>query len=92
MRYLKSIELQTSYAHYFRTINCAGVKSLDYMVQVEVNPGWTRQTRKLTFSKKFFYSGCLQIRMGCRAAHSSMGSFVAHRPHQGTAASPPSEL
>jgi hypothetical protein len=30
------------YAHYFRTINCSGVQSLDSMVHVEVEPGKDR--------------------------------------------------
>ena len=40
VRFLKSIKLQMSCAHYFRTID--GVQSLDYMVCVEVEPGETR--------------------------------------------------
>ncbi len=36
VRFLKSIKLQMLYAHYFRTINCNGVQSLDYMIRVEV--------------------------------------------------------
>jgi hypothetical protein len=32
--FLKSIKLQTLYTHYFRTINCNGVQSLDYMIRV----------------------------------------------------------
>jgi hypothetical protein len=31
-----------SYAHYFRTINCYGVQSLDYMICVEVEQGEVR--------------------------------------------------
>jgi hypothetical protein len=37
--FLKSIKLQMLYAHYFRTINCSGVQSLDYMIRVEVEQG-----------------------------------------------------
>jgi hypothetical protein len=37
--FLKSIKLQMSYVQYFGTIDCNGVQSLDYMVQVEVEPG-----------------------------------------------------
>ncbi len=40
--FLKSIKLQMLYAHYFRTSNCTGVQSLDYMVRVEVEPGKVR--------------------------------------------------
>jgi hypothetical protein len=36
VRFLKSIKLQMSYAHYFRTIDCNGIQSLDYMIRVEV--------------------------------------------------------
>jgi hypothetical protein len=31
-----------SYAHYFRTIDCNGVQSLDYMIRVEVEQGEVR--------------------------------------------------
>jgi hypothetical protein len=34
--FLKSIKLQMLYAHYFRTIDCNGIQSLDYMICVEV--------------------------------------------------------
>jgi hypothetical protein len=34
--FLKSIKQQMSYAHYFRTIDCNRVQSLDYMIRVEV--------------------------------------------------------
>jgi hypothetical protein len=40
--FLKSIKLQMSYVHYFRTINCNGVQSLDYMIHVEVEQGEVR--------------------------------------------------
>ena len=40
-RFLKAIKLQMSYAHHFRTLDCAGVQSLDYAVRVEVEPGVT---------------------------------------------------
>ncbi len=33
-RFLKSIKLQMLYAHFFRTIGCNGVQSLDYMICV----------------------------------------------------------
>jgi hypothetical protein len=42
VRFLKSIKLQMSYAHYFKTINCNGVQSLDYMIRVEVEQGEVR--------------------------------------------------
>ncbi len=35
--FLKSIKLQMLYAHYFRSINCNGVQSLDYMICVCVS-------------------------------------------------------
>jgi hypothetical protein len=38
IQFLKSIKLQMLYLHYFRTIDCNGVQSLDYMVRVEVEP------------------------------------------------------
>ncbi len=41
-RFLKSIKLQMSYAHYFRTIDCNGVQSLDYIICVEVEQGKVR--------------------------------------------------
>jgi hypothetical protein len=42
--FLKSIKLPMSYVHYFRTINCNGVWSLDYnyMIPVEVEQGKDR--------------------------------------------------
>ncbi len=42
VRFLKSIKLQMLYAHYFRTIDCTGVQSLDYMICVEVEQGEVR--------------------------------------------------
>ncbi len=42
VRFLKSIKLQMLYAHYFRTIDCNGVQSLDYMICVEVEQGKDR--------------------------------------------------
>ena len=42
VRFLKSIKVQMLYAHNFRTIDCNGVQSLDYMVRVEVKPGKVR--------------------------------------------------
>jgi hypothetical protein len=42
VHFLKSIKLQMLYAHYFRTIDCNRVWSLDYMVHVEVEPGKVR--------------------------------------------------
>jgi hypothetical protein len=42
VRFLKSIKLQMWYAHYFRTINCNGVQSLNYMIRVEVEQGKNR--------------------------------------------------
>ncbi len=40
--FLKSIKLQMLYAHYFTTINCNGVQSLDYMINMEVEQGKDR--------------------------------------------------
>ncbi len=40
--FLKSIKLQMLYAHYFRTIDCNEVQSLDYMICVEVKQGVVR--------------------------------------------------
>ncbi len=37
--FLKSIKLQMLYAHYFRTIDCNGVQSLDYMIHEKVEQG-----------------------------------------------------
>ncbi len=42
VRFLKSIKLQMSYAHYFRIIDCNGVQSLDYMIRVELEQGEDR--------------------------------------------------
>ncbi len=39
---LKSIKLQMSYAHYFRTVDCKGVQSLDYTIHLEVKQGVVR--------------------------------------------------
>jgi hypothetical protein len=40
--YLKSIKLQMLYAHYFRTIDCNRVQSLNYIICVEVEQGKDR--------------------------------------------------
>ncbi len=42
VHFLKSIKLEMSYAHYFRTIDCNRVQSLDYMIHVEVEQGKIR--------------------------------------------------
>ncbi len=42
VRFLKSIKLQMLYTHYFRTIDCNGVQSLDFMIHVEVEQGKDR--------------------------------------------------
>ncbi len=42
VHFLNSIKLQMLYAHYFRTIDCYGVQSLDYMIWVEVEQGEIR--------------------------------------------------
>ncbi len=42
VRFLKSIKLQMLYAHYFRTIDCNGLQSLDYVIHVEVEQGVVR--------------------------------------------------
>jgi hypothetical protein len=42
VRFLKSIKLQMLYAHYFMTIDCNWVQSLDYMIRVEVKQGVVR--------------------------------------------------
>ncbi len=48
VHFLKSIKLQMSYAHYFRTIDCNGVQSLqDYMICVEVEQGKDRPYKNL---------------------------------------------
>jgi hypothetical protein len=49
VHFLKSIKLQMLYAHYFRTINCNGVQSRDYMICVEVEQGkdWPYKNTKL---------------------------------------------
>ncbi len=47
IRFLKSIKLQMSYAHYFRTIDCNGVQSLDYMFCVEVEQGKVRPYKNI---------------------------------------------
>jgi hypothetical protein len=41
-----------SYAHYFRTINCNGVQSLDYMVGVEVEPGKVRPYKNTNLQRE----------------------------------------
>ncbi len=47
VRFLKSIKLQMSSAHYFRTINCNRVESLDYMIRVEVEQGKDRPYKNI---------------------------------------------
>ncbi len=42
VRFLKSIKLQMTYAHYFGTTNCNRIQSLDYMIRVEVEQGEAR--------------------------------------------------
>ena len=51
-RFLKAIKLQMSYAHHFRTLDCAGVQSLDYAVRVEVEPGVTTPFKNTTLRRE----------------------------------------
>jgi hypothetical protein len=41
-----------SYAHYFRTIDCNGVQSLDYMICVEVEQGEVRPYKNTNLRQK----------------------------------------
>jgi hypothetical protein len=50
--FLKSIKLQMSYAHYFRTIDCNGVQSLDYMICEEVEQGEVRPYENTNLSRE----------------------------------------
>ncbi len=52
VRFLKSIKLQMSYAHYFRTIDCNKVQSLDYMICVEVKQGVVRPYKNTNLCRK----------------------------------------
>ncbi len=52
VHFLKSINLQMSYAHYFRTIDCNGVQSLDYMIHVEVKQGVVRPYKNTNLCRK----------------------------------------
>ncbi len=50
--FLKSIKLQTLYAYYFRTIDCNGVQSVDYMICVEVEQGEVRPYKKANLCRE----------------------------------------
>jgi hypothetical protein len=52
VRFLKSIKLQMSYAHYFRTIDCNRVQSLDYTIHVEVEQGVVRPYKNTNLHRK----------------------------------------
>jgi hypothetical protein len=52
VHFLKSIKLQMSYAHYFRTIDCNGVQSLDYMICVEVEQGKDRPYKNTNLQRE----------------------------------------
>jgi hypothetical protein len=52
VRFLKSIKLQMSYAHYFMTINCNGVQSLNYMICVEVEQGEVRPYKNINLCRE----------------------------------------
>ncbi len=61
VRFLKSIKLQMWYAHYFRTINCNRVQSLDYMIRVEVEQGGVRPYIIPTFAGTCYQCGFPQL-------------------------------
>jgi hypothetical protein len=52
VRFLKSIKLQMSFVHYFRTIDCNGVQSLDYMIHVEVEQGKDRPYKNTNLQRE----------------------------------------
>ncbi len=52
VHFLKSIKLQMLYAHYFRTIDCNCLQSLDYMICVEVEQGVVRPYKNTNLCRK----------------------------------------
>ncbi len=52
--FLKSIKLQMLYAHYFTTIDCNGVQSLDYMICVEVEQGVIRPYKNTNLCREVY--------------------------------------
>jgi hypothetical protein len=52
VRFLKPIKLQMLYVHYFRTIDCNGVQSLDYMIHVEVEQGKDRPYKNTNLQRE----------------------------------------
>jgi hypothetical protein len=52
VHFLKSIKIQMLYVHYFRTIDCNGVQSLDHMVCMEVEPGKVRPYKNTNLQRE----------------------------------------
>ncbi len=95
VQFLKSIMLQMSYAHYFRTINCNGGQSLNYMVCVEVEPGKVRpyKNTNLQWEVLSMWLPPTQARSTGIGKHiHRWGSYGSHGPCQGTTATSVSEL
>jgi hypothetical protein len=62
--FLKSIKLQMPYAHYFITIDCNGVQSLDYMICVEVEQGEVRPYKNTNLCREVLSMRLLPTQAG----------------------------
>jgi hypothetical protein len=58
VRFLKSLRLQMSYNHFYRTSDLSGVACLDYLVRVEVEPGHSVPFKKTTLRRKLM---CMKL-------------------------------
>ncbi len=75
--FLKSIKLQMLYAHYFRTIDCNRVQSLDYMICVEVKQGVVRPYKNTNLCREV-----LSMRLPpTQAGGQVLGNIFIHGAH-----------
>jgi hypothetical protein len=58
VRFLKSLRLQMSYNHFYRTSDLGGVACLDYSVRVEVEPGHSVPFKKTTLQRELM---CMKL-------------------------------
>ncbi len=56
--FLKSLRLQMSYNHFYRTSDLVGVACLDYLVRVEVEPGHSVPIKKTTLRRELM---CMKL-------------------------------
>ena len=58
VRFLKSLRLQMSYNHFYRTSDLGGVACVDYLVRVEVEPGHSIPFKKTTLRRELM---CMKL-------------------------------